>query len=212
MKKLRIIIAFVFTLPVHAQIAHRAQAGSSFCITAGMNFPLMCYAAQDGNKATSGFARCGISVGISYTWYFSNHTGVKANWYYNRNSTGHSNDPRVTGQSVYRVTGLMTGPVWQQSIQSAGEWGFSPLVGISRVWTPALVKAGQPWLEAQTVTCFSWGADMFLQYPIHENNFFRLTAGHYNMKPKLPVHSTTTSKTEQHILGLNGTAGFGWNW
>jgi len=204
------LATIIYSLGIPAQVYNPLEKRSSLSFTAGVNIPIMCYAYKTPAKNTAGFAHTGFSLGLSYTWRLTTHTGLKALVYYAHNKAGTAEVPALAGAGHYRMTGLMLGPRLLGVLGEKWEAGFSPYAGISRVWTPSLSKQELPVLYRQDVFCFSWGGDLSLQYHISENHFLRLQTGHLNMKPRLDNRNDSRAKGEQHIVLMTLDAGMGW--
>jgi hypothetical protein len=184
-----------------------AQPGLS--VNAGISIPIMCYTSANTGNSNAGYARTGLTLDISYTHPFNATTGFKTLLYFTSNPSGNNT---VLSNGPFRMAGLMAGPSLTSNNNRKWQCSFSPLAGFSRVWVPQLRLQGQPLLYAQSVNCFSWGADLSLRYRISENSFLRLGAGHLNMKPRLDARHTTSAKSEQHIVVVSTSAGIGWQW
>lgn len=184
-----------------------AQSGIS--INAGISIPVMCYASRNPGNPDAGIARPGFYFDIGYTYRLSAFSGVRTLLYYTSNAAGNN---RVTSSGAYRLAGWMAGPTLSSRDGRKWQGSFSPLAGYSRVWTPQLQRNNQTWLFKQATGCFSWGGELMLRYQLNDNSYLRFGAGHLNMKPRLDAFNNGTAKQEQHIVLVNGIAGFGWQW
>lgn len=184
-----------------------AQSGIS--VHAGISIPVMCYASGNPGNPDAGIARPGFYFDIGYTYRLSAFSGVRTLLYYTSNAAGNS---LVSSSGAYKIAGWMAGPTLSSRDGRKWQGSFSPLAGYSRIWTPQLKRNNQPWLYKQATGCFSWGGELMLRYRLNDNSYLRFGAGHLNMKPHLNGFNTETAKKEQHIVLVNGVAGFGWQW
>lgn len=204
------IVIMLLVLPLAAQEITLPQKKSGLAFSAGISVPLLCFAAEDPAIQTSGFAKPGFTFDISYTYRFNSWTGIKTMLYYASNKAGNSRVPALAAANHYRAVGWMAGPLLYKSFSGKWEAAFSPLAGISKVWTPELTRQNETWLYKQSAPCFSWGGELSIAYSINEKNSFHLKTGHLNMKPQFSRHPGETAKSEQHFVLVNVDAGWGW--
>ncbi|MBI5373516.1 MAG: hypothetical protein HZA79_15940 [Sphingobacteriales bacterium] len=204
------ICILLFALPLAAQETAWPQKKSGLSFSAGINVPIMCFAAEDPAIQTSGFAKPGFTLDISYTCRFNTWSGIKTMLYFSSNKAGNSTVPAIAAARHYRAIGWMAGPLLSKPFSGKWEAAFSPLAGISKVWTPQLSRQNETWLYKQSATCFSWGGDLSIAYYINDKSFLHLKTGHLNMTPKFSRHPGENAKSEQHFVLVNVDAGFGW--
>ncbi len=200
----------LLVLPLDAQEIAWQQKKTGLTFSAGINVPLLCFAADDPAIQTSGFAKPGFTFDISYTHRFNFWTGIKTMLYYSSNKAGNRTVPAIAAASHYRAIGWMAGPLLCKTFSGKWEAAFSPLAGISKVWTPQLQRQNETWLYKQSASCFSWGGELSLAYFISDKSFLHLKTGHLNMKPQFSLHPGENAKSEQHFVLVNVDAGFGW--
>jgi hypothetical protein len=186
-----------------------AKERSFLAFSAGVSVPILCYGSSNISKNTSGFAKAGFTLDLSYGYRFGQNLGVAGMLFYSSNNTGR-NVVQASGNGRFRYMGLLAGPMLSAKFSEKAYGDIRFVAGIARAWSPQLSYNGETILNRDASTTFAWSAGAGFRYNLSGKTFLQIKADHAQLKPPFRGPATGENvKNEQHIVVMNFDAGIG---
>jgi hypothetical protein len=179
---------------------------SVFSFHAGVTIPMVCFASDDITNKNAGFAKAGLIASIDYKYRFFHHLGVGTSLFWANHPV---REGKVTASGEYNYFGLMGGPVIFPGIGKSIQADIHMYGGISNAYMPKMNNGDKVLLNNESVYAFTWAAGFSARFNFYEKAFVSFKADQTNLKPQF---TSSSAKTEQHMVGLNLSAGIGVKW
>lgn len=179
---------------------------SVFSFHAGVAIPIICFGSDDVNNNNAAFARPGVIAQVDYKYRLTDHVGIGTCLYWANNGI---REGAVTGEGDYNYFGMLAGPVIFPGVGRNIQADIHLYGGLSNAYMPKLNLEDKVLLNNESAYAFTWSAGFSARYNFTGNAFVSFKADQTNLKPQF---TSSSAKTEQHIVGINLAAGVGVKW
>lgn len=200
-----ILLNFAFTAGAQQKpVWWRLRSVVSF--NAGVSIPIICFGSDDINNKNAGYAKPGVIASVDYKYRFFDHLGLGTSIFWANNAVRAG---KVTASGEYNYFGLMAGPVIFPGAGKTIQADIHMYAGVSNAYMPEINNGDKILLNNESAYAFTWDAGFSARFNFYENAFVSFKADQTNLKPQFKSNS---AKTEQHIVGINLSAGVGVKW
>jgi hypothetical protein len=201
-----ICVLLISTFNSGAQNTSWSHLRSVFSFHAGFSIPMVCFASDDINKTSSGYAKPGLIAQVDYKYKFFDHLGAGLSLFWANNPV---KEGKVSSGGEYNYFGLLAGPVIFPGVGRRIQADIHLQAGVANTYMPKINYGDKVLLNKESAYAFTWAAGFSARFNFDGNAFVSFKADQTNLKPQI---RSSSEKTEQHIVGLNLSAGVGVKW